>query len=1222
MDKGAIKKYAIWARKELIERVTQKAYQYGIHEDNQITERIEKVNGRLLTSEEQRQRRQLIAEVRVHGFETVMEEIAYTWFNRFAALRFMEVNGYLPTHIRVFTDDNGRFVPQILTEAVHLELEGLDREKVFAYIEANEKDTLYKYLLIMQCNALGDILPDMFEKIADYTELLFPENLLREGSVIEQMVTLIPEADWNISVPDEKGQPQGQVEIIGWLYQYYNTEPKDIVFANLKKNIKISKENIPAATQLFTPDWIVRYMVENSLGRLWLDGHADTELQAGWKYYLSEAEQEPVVKKQLEELRKDAKYIQPQDIRIIDPCMGSGHILVYAFDVLMQIYEAAGYAAREAAQSILEHNLYGIDIDKRAYQLASFALFMKARQYNRRILTKKVGLHLAVIEESNGLQRWDELSGTDLVGGRQLDFDSQYVETANYLIDVFQDAKEYGSILKIESRDYDGLLNYIERLQQNGSDGNLLFDSWIREMSERLPGLVKQAKLLAGRYDVVVTNPPYMGGSGMNADLAKFVKKEYPDSKSDLFAVFIERCMMLACSFGYVGMMTSYTWMFLSSYTILRQKLLQNHAIISLVQPEYHALFEEAYVPLCSFVLNQQPINYTGEYVRLQDFYGADLQPIKYLEAVRNNQCNYRFTAQQGNFAKIPGMPIAYWVSKYFIENFTNGKVLANIANSRVGLQTSNNNRFLRYWYECSYDKEYFNCNNLDECKKSKNKWYPHNKGGSYRKWYGNHEYVINYQFGGRELYHTKGAATISEEYVFKDAITYSRVTTKAGSFRYQPIGFIFDSACVNIFDNTEEKVYILGLLNSKITKEYLNILAPSMNTQPGDIAKLPIIYSEQGICKIRKNVQENISSSKKDWDSFETSWEFMSSPLLCHEKGNPHVLKKIIQDYNQFREICNMRFLAVKDNEEELNRIFIDIYGLAGELTPEVADKDVTITRIYDTKEEIPESMKGNNYVLTKADVIKSFISYAVGCMMGRYSIYKEGLFYAGGPGGDLGSLVEKIQDALHAEGKSRFPKPEFYPDKDAILPICEDEYFEDDIVNLFVKFVSVVYGEDTLAENLQFIADALGGKGTPREVLRSYFLNDFYKDHCKTYQKRPIYWLCDAGKKNSFKALVYLHRYRSDTIARLRTDYVHEQQERYHTAIAQLEAAIDKAASTAESVRLKKKLKKFTEQAAELHDYEEKVHHLADQMISIDLDDGVKKNYAIFQDILAKIK
>jgi len=1171
MNKNAIKKFATEARRELISRVSQRALKYGISDKEVGNPNDDSVGGHLLSSTEKKQRAALIAQIKEKGYEQVMEEVAYTWFNRFSALRFMEVNGYLPSHVRVFTDEENNFKPQIISEAIHLELDGLDMEKVYAYKEANDNDELYKYLLITQCNALNSVLPGMFQKIADYTELLFPDNLLREGSVIQQMIELIPEDDW-----------KDAVQIIGWLYQYYNSEKKDDVFAALKKNVKITKENIPAATQLFTPDWIVRYMVENSLGRLWLEGHPDVKEQllpteeeqsayvAGnrdpedtkWHYYLEEAEQEPEVQAQLAEIRKEYTALTPDQLKVIDPCSGSGHILAYMFDVLMKIYESYGYTTREAVASIVENNLYGLDIDDRAAQLAYFAVMMKARQYDRRFFSRGIQPHVYAIAESNHV---DSFALEYFCNG-----DAKLKKAMDTIISELHDAKEYGSILTVTQQDWSALY---DRFAEITEDINMSRETALIEL---LP-LVQVAEALVQKYDAVVTNPPYMGASGMGAKLSDYVKKNYPDSKSDLFAVFIEKCGQMAKRNGYQAMITQHSWMFLSSFEKLRTKLLSVD-IVNMAHLGARA-FEEIggeVVQTTSFVFRKSHItDYKGEYCRLIEPTSQQGKEDMFLS------CENRYTADQSNFLKIPGSPVAYWVSEAVLECYNN-ELLSKVAFSDGQILTGDNDKYLRQLWEV-------NARDIES-----KKWALHAKGGEFRRWYGNIDTVV--KFDPITIQHYKRdriARFPKDEILFRRGITWTLVSMNP-LFGVRELGenLTFNKAAATILFNDETIIdYILGFLNSKVSQALLRIINPTMNNNIKDILNMPFINNAIFSPCVECLVQHNISISKQDWDSFETSWDFVTHPFITYHSGAGYAdipmnkwQYRIADAYHTWESNATAQFDLLKKNEEELNRIFIDIYGLQDELTPEVEDKDVTVR---------------------KADLgrdIRSFISYAVGCMFGRYSLDVDGLAYAGGEWDN-----------------SKYST--FAADKDNIIPISDDEYFEDDIVGRFVKFVEVVYGKDTLDENLKFIADALGGKGQPKDVIRNYFLNDFYSDHCKIYQKRPIYWLFDSGKKNGFKALIYMHRYQPDTIARIRTDYVHEQQARYRTAIADLETRIANA-STGERVKLNKQLKTLNDQAVEIHEYEEKIHHLADQMISIDLDDGVKVNYAKFQDVLAKIK
>ena len=1166
MDKNAIKKYAVWARKELISRVAQKAQQYGITETEMVDAGADSVNGKVLSAEEMQQRRALIAQINEKGYQQVMEEVAYTWFNRFSALRFMEANGYLPSHVRVFTDENNAFKPQILAEALHLELDKLDKDKVYALKETEQTEELYKYLLIVQCNALNSILPGMFQTIADYTELLLPDNLLREGSIIEQMISQIPEDNW-----------QDAVQIIGWLYQYYNSEKKDDVFAALKKNIKITKENIPAATQLFTPDWIVRYMVENSLGRLWVEGHPDAKAQllptpeeqaaytAGnrdpedtkWHYYLEEAQQEPQVQAQLSEISKQYADLTPEQIKVIDPCCGSGHILAYLFDVPMQIYENYGYTSRDAVASILQNNLYGLDIDDRAAQLAYFAVMMKARRYDRRFFSHTTQPHVYAIEESNRIEKPDV---EYFCNGKP-----ELKDAMHTILTQLYDAKEYGSILTIPPQDWDTLYARFDEVADESS--------FHREsIRKKLLPLVRVAQTLAQKYDAVVTNPPYMGSSGMGAKLAEYVKKNYPDSKSDLFAVFIEVCSRMAKQNGYQAMITQHAWMFLSSFEKLREKmmLIETVSMAHLGARAFEEIGGEV-VQTTSFVRVRTHIdNYKGVYCRLIEPTTQQGKEDMFLAGEN------RHTANQDDFAKIPGASVAYWVSKKLYSTFRNS-LLYDYTISDGQNKTGDNAKFVREFWEVRNS-------NVGKGKK----WLFYAKGGGYRKWYGNLSEVVNWSEEAREFYKNDKICRIIPEYLwYKAGITWSLISNNP-SFRLLPEEATFDVGGSSIFlkDNSNIE-FVLGLLNSKVFSYVQKIVNPTINIQVKDIRVMPFVKKNEN--EITGLAEECSFLSKEDWDSFETSWDFTRHPFIKAITKYPNMMDigniYLAECYDIWAGECEERFEKLKANEEELNRIFIDIYGLQDELTPEVEDKDVTVR---------------------KADLgrdVRSFISYAVGCMFGRYSPTFDGLAYAGGTWDD---------------GKYNIYKP----DADGIIPICDDEYFEDDMMGRFVEFVRVVYGDGSLEDNLRFIANALGGKGQPKEVIRNYFLNDFYTDHCKIYQKRPIYWLFDSGKKNGFKCLIYLHRYQPDTIARIRTDYVHEQQARYRTAIEGLEKQVAAATSTSERVKLTKQLNKVQAQDNELHQYEEKVHALADQMIKIDLDDGVKHNYEIFKDVLAKIK
>ncbi|WP_313449912.1 BREX-1 system adenine-specific DNA-methyltransferase PglX [Streptococcus parasuis] len=1114
MNKNAIQKYAIWARNELIEQVKQRAFQYGIDEKGYGDENASVITGRVLSADEKRQRQLFVNEIKKSGYNQAVEEVAYTWFNRFVALRYMEVNDFLPTHIRVFSDASGNFNPEILTNVLHLDLPSLDRAKVSEYLNGNQTEELYRYLLLTQCNALNVALPEMFEKLGSYTEMLLPNNILKQDSVLARLVKDIDEDDW-----------KDAVQIIGWMYQYYNTELKQAVFDGLKKNVKITKEKIPAATQLFTPDWIVRYMVENSLGRLWLESHPNDPLKAEWKYYLDEAEQMPEVVERLRVLRSQSPVMSPEDIRLIDPCMGSGHILVYAFDVLMQIYVSEGYNPREASKLILEKNIYGLDIDRRAYQLAYFSLMMKARQYNRRIFTE--------------------------------DIKPQVYHPVG-----FPDGEDYGSLVKVDKLPQKPV-EKTGQLSFEDTNYDLQLNAW------------NFKRLLVQKYDIVVTNPPYAGASGVNGKLGVFLKDRYPDTKYDMFSAFIEQCIALTKRSGFVAMITQQAWMFLGSYEKLRNVILSNNTIINMAHLGNGA-FGFADFGLTSFVIRTSSVqNYQGLYIRLVEDMNPEWKEITFRSG------NYRYVTSSNNFSKIQGRPIAYRVTTKTASLFDNQPKLNKFGTVRSGLQTSDNNRFLKLWYEVSAANTFFDCGSHEESRASEKKWYPHIKGGEFRKWYGNLEYVLNWKHDGEELYAFatklyKSPTRIikSTDFYFMPCITWSHTTAKK-QFAARRIGSgtIFNVEAPSIFD-VKDSSYFVALMNSKIFTHFFVVINETIHFLAGDTAVLPVAYSPSD--KIEYLSDTNVAISRADWDAFETSWDFMRHPLICSERT-------VAEAFAKWEREAAERFDTLKANEEELNRIFIDIYGLQEELTPEVEDKDVTVRRADLGRE------------------VRSLISYAVGCMLGRYSLDFEGLAYAGG-----GWEPDKYKTLP--------------VDKDNILPICDDEYFDDDITGRFVNFVKTVYGADTLEENLKFIADALGGKGTPREVIRNYFLNDFYKDHVKIYQKRPIYWLFDSGKKNGFKALIYMHRYSRDLLAKLRTDYVHEQQERYRTQLSHIASALN-TASGADRAKLLKQQDKLTEQLREITAFEEKVHHLADQNIMIDLDDGVKKNYGIFTEVLAKI-
>lgn len=1154
MEKNAIKKFAVWARAELLTRVAQRAARYGIDKDNMIDANADSINGVLLSQDEKKQRRALIRQIDEKGYDQVVEEVAYTWFNRFIALRFMEVNGYLPSHIRIFTNENNEFSPEILSEAINLDFAGLDMQKVYQLQDENKTEELYRYLLIVQCNELNSALPKMFQRLNDYTELLLPDNLLREGSVLEQMVSLIPEDNW-----------KDQVQIIGWLYQYYNSELKDKVFADLKKKIKISKDSIPAATQLFTPDWIVRYMVDNSLGRMWYEGHPSESFKEKLKYYIDDAKQEADVQAEVDAIKQKYSQLKPEKIKCIDPCCGSGHILVYFFDVLMNIYQEYGYSTREAAISIVKNNIWGLDIDERAAQLAYFSIMMKARAYDRRFFSRNIQPHVYEIRESNNLD--------------QASLEQIYQENKNIApaiketLDELYDAKESGSILQTKQQDWK--LIYDELMPSDS-----IYEELIQ--NELIP-ILEVGQALSQQYDVVVTNPPYMGSSGMDKKLSSYVKKHFPNSKADMFAVFIEVCGRLTKDNGLYGMITQQSWMFLTRFEGLRKSLLKRTTVnmVHLGARAFDEINGEVVQTTTFIKTNKYIKKYVTPYIRLVNINSEYNQEKALRQVIVDHESELYFEKKDNVFQKIPGIPIAYWVSDQLAQDFDNAN-LGDIACPRQGIATGDNDTFLRLWFEVNASKIGTNCHSYEEFKRSPYLYAPYNKGGSFKKWYGNRDWVIKFDQISYNTLMQQGNHLPSRQFYFKESLTWNSLSTKDFSCRYCEPGFVFADKGSSCFcRNFDELMTIMGFLNSTTASEFLKVLSPSVDYSAGAVARIPILVISDKF--VVNRVVSCINLVKSDTNYNETSPSFSRNPLIF---GGTNIETSIAKLNMSVKKNID----KLRDIEQQLNVFFAQKYKL-------YISADV--------------KLKANELSIVNRDaniLVEQFISYAVGCMFGRYSLDKDGLIFAGG---EWDSSQYKTYPA----------------DEDNILPITDDDYFEDDIVDRFVKFVEVVYGTDTLEENLKFIADALGNKGsTPREVIRNYFLNDFYKDHCQTYSvtgsgKRPIYWLFDSGKKNGFKCLIYMHRYTPDTLARIRTDYVHPQQARYQTAIEDIERQLV-SANGSEKVRLNKRLKKLKDQAEETRIFEEKLHHLADQMIDIDLDDGVKHNYALFKDVLAKIK
>ena len=1072
----------------------------------------------------------------------------------------------------------------------------------------NSIEKLYSILMEEKCEDLSNIMPFMFKKKGTYSDILFPTGLLMENSLLVRLRKEIGE--------------EAPIELIGWLYQYYNSEKREVVYNGSMKKSKINKEYIAPATQLFTPDWIVKYMVENSLGKLALESTGINEnLKNNWKYYIDSEKEENLEK------------IKIEDIKILDPAMGSGHILVYTFDLLFEMYENLGWSTKESVLSILKNNLYGLEIDERAGQLASFALMMKAREKFSRLFSvlkreENFKLNTLIIEESNSLSERirNKIKNNNL-------------NNLNKIIQEFEDAKEYGSILKLESIDKEILkreFNILKESFNNNEQETLIFNEDemiinINEELELIENLIKQHTIMTDKFDITVTNPPYMGNSRMNGILKEYIDKNYPDVKSDLFAVFIKKVISFNKENGFISLVSPYVWWFIKSYEELRNYILNHLTFYNLIQLEYNA-FEGATIPVGTFVLKNKIIpNYKMIGIKLSDFKGIENQPIKTLEAIKNPNCNWRFQAKQKDFEKIPGSPIAYWVSDKVREIFKKNQKLGDIGEAKVGLQTGDNNKFLRLWNEVNYNKIGYNMSNSQEALKSKKKWFPYNKGGEFRKWYGNQEYLVNWENDGYEIknfYDEKGklrSRPQNTEYYFKESISCGLITSAGSSFRYFPKGFIFDISAVSYFIEKKERE-ILGILNSKYFLELSQIINPTINFSNGVFALLPALFVENE--KFNNLVQQNINISKKEWDSRETSWDFEKLSLIDGKD-----LKNAYENYcNHWRD----NFVQLHKNEEELNRLFIEIYDLQDEMDEKVAFEDITILKkeanIIQIDNSIPKKFstesekylydRGVSLEFNKDELVKQFLSYAVGCIMGRYSINKSRLIIANSD--DILELSENKFIVKGSDGEIRQEiESKFLPDEFGIIPITDEKDFSNDIVEKVKEFIKVVYGEGNLKDNLNFIAEALGNKDNKpaEEIIRTYFIKDFYSDHLQRYQKRPIYWLMNSGKKNAFSCLFYMHRYKPLTVARVRADYLIPYQEMLENKRKFIERQLsDDNISAKEKKNIEKQLKELDTLLKELREYANEVKHIAEQKILLDLDDGVNANYEKLGAILKK--
>ena len=1174
MDKKAIKTFAIQARRDLIKSIRLKMENLGITETGVEEKSAASTNeieyygdkGLFISGQDIKRRRDLVSRLKTmakqeewqDAFSDLIEEVAYTWFNRIIAIRFMEVNDYLPSGVRVLSSETKLKVPDILREAFNIEdeLGGYSSDehaiiqKALDTEEPSDMDAAYVILFTKQANALNQYLPELFEKTDDFMQLLFTPSY--SVGVIRDLVDDIREDDFDV----DKG---GQVEIIGWLYQYYNIEPHDKV-VNINGG-PIKTNDIPAATQLFTTDWVVRYMVDNSLGRLYLEYFPDSRIKEDLAFLLPG------------HIEKRTDEFDITKLKILDDAMGSGHILVYAFDLLIKMYTEQGYGQREAASAILAHNLYGLEIDKRAYQLAYFALMMKARQYSRRILNQPIHHNLCVFGTVDDVpnEAFEKMKAP-----------KEVIDDLKLLASTFKQAKLLGSIMHFNKQfDFEQLSSAVDSLP----DSTQLDLFGLQSSKDSLHNILKIAQILQTKFDVVATNPPYL--NRMNGDLKKYVKKYYKPYSGDLFSVFIWKNIEMTTISGYAAYMTPFVWMFIKTYEGLRKAILNTKQISSLIQMEYSA-FEEATVPINTFVLkNSSEGEVEGTYLKLSDFKGGmDVQKKYVLKAVSDPSVGYLYRTKQTNFEKIPGSPIAYWASEALFKDFQTGIPMSTFVEARNGMTTGNNEKFIRKWYEVCAFQMMRNARNSREATLSSKKWFPYNKGGAYKKWYGNYDYVVNWMNNGFDLKHYLNAngrlrpVLRSTNYYFREALTWSLVTSGGFSMRYREPGSIHDVSGMSAFfkDENLDFKYLLAVMNSVVGNYVLKMLNPTINLQVGNLSKFPVIVTEEAKKKIDGLASDCINITRSYWNCFETSWNFQSQYLLQHIAEH-HRNWTVEAAFNQWKEEADKRFNQLKANEEELNRIFIDLYGLQDELSPEEEDKDVSVRRADLSRD------------------IKALMSYFVGCVFGRYSIDTPGLAYAGGD---------------WANSKYRT----FLPNEDNVIVLTDDDYFGDnrDVVNCFKEFLSTTFGAEHLDENMQFIANAIGKRGSSsEEIIRAYLRDDFFKkDHLSTYQKRPIYWELNSGRNGGFKALMYLHRYDNNTMAMIRTKYLHPLQEAYERRLDQLKSFEANEQQTRQKSAIKKQITTIAKQLDELVKYDEKLQHVANLHIDLDLDDGVLVNHA----------
>ncbi|EPE6797043.1 BREX-1 system adenine-specific DNA-methyltransferase PglX [Vibrio alginolyticus] len=1211
MNTAKLKKYAPQARREFITAVSKQFNQLGIYSDKQISEVKQEgsvllIEGKTFEPSVKTARERLVKKVQAMGYNQLVEQVAYTWFNRLCAIRYMEIHDYLSHGFRVLSHPDNPKGFEIIDHAQDAADElGLDRARIIELKLAGNKDEeLYRELLLGQCHKLHEAMPFLFDALDDETELLLPDNLTRTDSILRGLVDGIPEEDWQ------------QVEVIGWLYQFYISEKKDQVMGKVVKS-----EDIPAATQLFTPNWIVKYLVQNSVGRQWLQTYPDSAIKTQMEYYIEPAEQSDEVNQQLKAITPES--IEPETIKVLDPACGSGHILIEAYNILKSIYEERGFRSRDIPKMILENNLYGLDIDDRAAQLSGFALMMMARDDDKRIFTRNVRLNVLSLQESNHIDLptlWKalNLSGSWQSGTSQGLFSDDEQDLSSFNADNryqllkrtlarFTQAKTFGSLIDVPSDEYEQLkelLSTLVELQESG-------DSMQKPATKQLIEFVHQALVLSTRYDAVIANPPYMGSKYQTAEVKKFLKDNFKGYEKDLFSAYIVRNLQLAKEHGQLGFMTPFVWMFISSYEQLRSTLIDDEIISTLIQLEYSG-FEGATVPICTFTLTKGHIpEYISSYIRLSDFRGSINQGPRTLEAIENPSCGWFYRRKPDDFKKIPGSPIAYWINDDVRSLFTKFPCVSDNYSVAVGLQTSDNNRFARLWHEISLDDF---ANHVDEYDSSK-KWYPYNKGGEYRKWYGNHEYVVNWENEGYEIKNyvdsngkQKSRPQNIDKY-FLPHISWSKISSGNFNCRYFPKNFIFADAGISAFGKTDDDLMLLvSVLNSSFAPYVLSALSPTLNFEAGDVSKMIVPKVRNEILESTRNL---ISIAKIDWDMFEVSWLFVRHPIL-------HNGVKLARDcFNQFELKCLDLISQYKSEEDKLNVSIIESLGLAEskKIFNKNSMEDITLNinplYRYRTGDEIGARKR------YRSDTFSDFLSYSIGCMFGRYSLDRDGLVYAHS-GNDC-------FDKLVAEGAYQ----SFAADEDGIIPLTDQEWFKDDATNRFREFVQVVWGEEHLQANLDFVAESLclnaikpKKSESALETIRRYLSTQFYKDHLKTYKKRPIYWLFSSGKQKAFECLVYLHRYNEGTLSRMRTEYVTPLLGKYDAYAEQLEKQIETADSTSEANRFKKELDALIKKQVELREFDDKLKHYADMRISLDLDDGVKVNYGKFGDLLADVK